>query len=355
MDYKYNRDLYIKPVYEGEIAYFETALFVGKDEEKSLLFPIKKIISVRNFGLDKEYIENKDYIFKDGKLYLTENTSIPYFEVDEYYIDKPEDPVIQIGVVNERCKRKFTTQKYLKYREKDFFTSRQIAVTYVHDDSWKDYVPTYQGNKVSRFIKKLENKKPATILFYGDSITTGCNASGVETGGIVKPYCEMWPVMVTKYLEDKYQTKINYVNTAVGGMNTIWGVDNVKERVVKYKPDLVVIAFGMNDPCLSNDAFKSQIMSMVNAIEADNPNVEFLLIATTVPNTESNWYGNQCKYIEALKEINKDNVAIVDMTSMHLALLKYKSFKDMTGNNINHPNDYLVRVYASSIIKTILK
>jgi len=37
------------------------------------------------------------------------------------------------------------------------------------------------------------------------------------------------------------------------------------------------------------------------------------------------------------------------MTSVHGELLRHKAYQDMTGNNINHPNDYLARWYAQVI------
>ena len=36
------------------------------------------------------------------------------------------------------------------------------------------------------------------------------------------------------------------------------------------------------------------------------------------------------------------------------AILEKKRYYDMTGNNVNHPNDFMARVYAQTIIKTIL-
>ena len=35
------------------------------------------------------------------------------------------------------------------------------------------------------------------------------------------------------------------------------------------------------------------------------------------------------------------------------ALLQRKKFIDVTGNNINHPNDYLSRVYAVTLLQTL--
>ena len=41
------------------------------------------------------------------------------------------------------------------------------------------------------------------------------------------------------------------------------------------------------------------------------------------------------------------------MTGMHASLLEKKRYADMTGNNVNHPNDYLARVYAPTLFATL--
>ena len=41
------------------------------------------------------------------------------------------------------------------------------------------------------------------------------------------------------------------------------------------------------------------------------------------------------------------------MTAMHIDLLKANRFRDMSGNNVNHPNDFLARVYAQVVLQTV--
>ena len=48
-------------------------------------------------------------------------------------------------------------------------------------------------------------------------------------------------------------------------------------------------------------------------------------------------------------------VSVADMTDMHKKLLATgKRYRDMTGNNVNHPNDFLARVYAQVILRTLI-
>ena len=348
-------ELYLKPFYKGNVSYFETALIIGEEGEVNFLFPIYELIGVYNFGQNIQYIEGKDFVLtKNGGIKRLKNSSMPYMDFNEYYIDKP-DPKAEIPVDNEKVSDELKN-KFFAFSEGSYFLKHQICISYKHKETWQGNKPVYQGNKVSKFIKKLENKEKTTFLFYGDSITVGCNTSGTEWGDFIEPKMDQFSKLVTHELERIYNTSINYVNTAVGGMTSEWGVNNVEENVCKYKPDLVLIGFGMNDGWLDVNEFKNRLLTMIDKVIKTNPNAEFILLSTTVPNPNSTWYKSGVyNFIDVMKEIDKPNVCLVDMTTTHLDLLKFKEFKDMTGNNVNHPNDYLARIYAQMILGTMIK
>ena len=348
-------DLYLKPFYKGNVSFYETALILGEEGEAHFLFPIEELIGVYNFGQNIEYVEGKDYILtKNGGIKRLPNSAMPYIEFDKYYIEKA-DPKAEIPVDNDKVPESIKN-KYFAFSEGSYFMNHQICVSYKHKEIWNGNKPVYQGEKISKFIKKLVNKEKPTFLFYGDSITVGCNTSGTEWGDFIEPKMDSFPLLVTHELERIYKTSINYVNTAVGGMTSKWGVDNVEENVCKYKPDLVLIGFGMNDGWLDPEEFKGRLLSMISSTMKVNPNAEFILLSTTVPNPNSTWFKSGVhNFINIMKEIDMPNVCLVDMTTTHLDLLKFKEFKDMTGNNVNHPNDFLARIYAQMILGTLIK
>ena len=115
--------------------------------------------------------------------------------------------------------------------------------------------------------------------------------------------------------------------------------------------------YRMNDGTeqVSPEEFKHNIMGMKGQILKNNSSTEFILIATTVANAESVFDGCQREYRDVLAECMNPGDVLVNMTEVHDALLSRKKFCDMTGNNINHPNDYLVRVYAQVILQLIQK
>ena len=84
-----------------------------------------------------------------------------------------------------------------------------------------------------------------------------------------------------------------------------------------------------------------------------------MLIATMLPNYEakSDWNYNQKLFAPKLLELEAkyDFVGVANVTEMHQALFDAdKRYRDVTGNNINHPNDFVVRLYAQVLLKTML-
>ena len=56
------------------------------------------------------------------------------------------------------------------------------------------------------------------------------------------------------------------------------------------------------------------------------------------------------EYREALNALCGPGVALADVTTIWSELLVRKSVYDLTGNGINHPNDFGHRVYADVIL-----
>ncbi len=351
----YNLNTYLVPYWDTDVIYNETVMFVGENDEAPLLYKPTEVISVRNYGLNIEYKEDVDYIIEDGKIKRTANSSMPYFEMDEYYLNSPDS--IAIKVINEKADTPLTGTKYLKYGEGNTFTKNQIAITYRHADTWQGTKPQGKSTRLANVLTKIRNAEDVNIVYYGDSITTGCNASGTSAGGNIAPYMPGFFNMINEYLENKYGCFVFSSNTAVAGWNTSQGLEAVESRVLDKNPDLLVLGFGMNDMNTPVASYKTMIKSMIDQLHAKNPDANVILIGTTVPNYESDWYGNQEHFIGALNELENEYnfVAVADMTTMHKDIFAQgKRYRDVTGNNINHPNDFVVRAYAQVILQTLL-
>ncbi|MBQ8320547.1 MAG: SGNH/GDSL hydrolase family protein [Clostridia bacterium] len=279
---------------------------------------------------------------------------MPYIPVEEYYRETPAN--VSVAVVEERCKEAPYGRGFFAFGEEDTFTKRQVCITYKHAAPWTGKKPVGKSKVFAAALKKLSQKEPFSLLFYGDSITTGCNSSGLPQGGNTPPHAESFPVMVWKKLQKTFDTEIAYHNTAVGGWNTNNGLENFQEKVLFSKQDMLVLGFGMNDGGSDVGQYAARIEEMLVRFHEENPSSPVVLLATMLPNIHSNWLRNQPLQAAALLALEKKYpfVAVADMTEMHGELLKRKRYRDMTGNNVNHPNDFLARVYAQVILKTVL-
>ena len=341
----YNLNTWLVPYWEGNIMYNESCLMIG-DEGVPLMYEPKQIISVRSCDLRTTYVEGVDYKIEDGKIYRLEGSSMPYYDEAEYYLTSADTAVTGSAV---ECK----DGTYILSAPSAVFQQNSVFVTYTHAKNTKYIVPE-TSTKLNKFIEKLEAGEEVNVVFFGDSITDGSNATGREN---VAPYMPRWTEMVTAALRGKYpKAVINYTNTAVGGKNVSWGVENYETSVNAYSPDLLVLGFGMNDINTSVENFILRTKTIVDGVLAANPDCEIVLIGSMLPNEIWKWYGNQYLFEDALIGLAEsyDNVDVAKMTSVHRSLLTGKRFVDMTSNNGNHPNDFLIRVYAQTILKLLV-
>ena len=363
-------------IFSGTQSLKETVMFLDKGEVKSLLFPIKSIVSVTSYDGKTTYEEGKDYVIEDGKLKITENSSIKVITSEKYY-NHPGSLITMNG------KPMFWGESQVK--------AWQVSVTYEHDAAWEGYVQESQLEVYQNFVKKLIAGEDVTVFFYGDSITWGACSTyleGVEpkqgaysmlftealadlfgykvkyinTGLQASMPCH--PVPATEYVGGERGT-ITYVNTAIGGWNSADGVTNfdkfVKQQVEKYGCDLFVIGYGMNDGGFGAGTTKANVKKMIDGMYEIKPEVSVMIVSTMTPHTGSNWdfdaIKQQEKQLESLaKQLRKDDkaVAVACVHSVSKAIQEHKTFNDYSGNNINHPNDWFYRVYAQTLLQTLI-
>ena len=355
MEYtKYNLDTYLTPVWKNKVVYNESIMFFPNAKTKEydpapLLYTPTKVLSVRSSDLKTEFKEGVDYVVENGKIKLTKNSSIYKWDYNDYYLQNTAS--VPIGSVR-------APGRYIRYASGNEYAEMQLAVTYEHNGSWSGAVPKYAGSTLKNTISKLKGKKALNIVYYGDSIMTGCEATATHN---MDPFMPIFTEMITAKLKKTYNyNNINQFNTAVGGWTVNDGVADVHARVTEHNPDLVVIGFGMNIPSKDSSVakYEESIRNMIKDVRAKNPNAEFILVSTTLPNPDCNgWTSLQPVYKTALESIAKDTtgVALVPMTDIHQYLLTKKRYDDMNGNGVNHPNDFLARIYGQAIAQCLIE
>ncbi len=350
----YAADL-LRPFWKGNVVYGESVLFirdVKTEVAKALvLFPVQKVLHVRNSAGDVTYEEGRDYVWKP----------------DSREIVLPAGSRIVSRVPGD-LRRPAKSQKYeLTHRDGNgeiLFGARleyaemQTCITYEHaGDLWKSAVappvPKYDPQALPASVHKLVNKQPLSIVLVGDSISAGANASGMFDAA---PYQPAYPELLQRHLEARFKAQVELKNLAVGGTDTNWGLTQI-DKVVEARPDLVILAFGMNDSAgRTAKDYGANSQAMIAKVREKLPDAEFILVASMLGNRDWIRLKHEVfpQYRDALASLCGPGIALADLTSIWTAFLEVKQDWDQTGNGVNHPNDFGHRVYAQ-VLATLLE
>jgi acyl-CoA thioesterase I len=315
----------------------------GELPSARLLFAPDKILSVKSATLQTEFVEGKDFVFDKGtnSLTLPAGSKIPFKNRADMY--PPKGAPQSIGSAKDGKSNLFFSEGHV-------FHDLQTVVSYTHKGGeWTGVTPAFAGDKLPNTIAKLKKKERLSLVVFGDSISNGYNASKHVKA---PPFQPIYGELVAEKLKQFYGAEIAFTNPSVAGWSTGNGNQNIA-KVIDVKPDLVLLAFGMNDASgrLAPDKYAAAIQKMMDAVKQAQPTAEFILVATMTGNPEWSAASPELypKYRDELAKLCKDGVVLADVTSVWTEMLKKKKFADLTGNGVNHPNDFGHRIYAQVV------
>lgn len=397
-------DNLVQNFWESDVMYDETVILVAPTDANGeitampsgqLLFKADEIMEVKQYfhidngGVVKTFAEGVDFDYADGVITAKGNvrqdlmgkntlidTTMPYVTDRQVKgIDAFPGLTTSTGIPSNEGNWD------IPYTESYQVVQMQLSVTYRHSDTWDKSTPVYQGNVLSNVINKLKAKKKTEILIFGDSISTGANSSSILN---VEPNLAPWYRLMGDKLARHYGAKVNITNKAVGGWTSSNGVSTspasgwwngtqvqqvglptlLQTELADYSPDLAIIGFGMNDATLgvSLQDYLTNICTMIDALFARNPDCNIILLGTMLANPQAkDQYKNQTEYSATNENLarlvyNNEKIACVNIGVMHQDLLDSgKKYIDMTGNNVNHPNDFIARIYAMNLLSTLIE
>lgn len=308
-----------------------------------LLFHPVKILHVENAGGTLLFEENEDYVItSDGTLLLTESSRIPTLQY--YSVRGQDDHYYRFNDVNGKA--------FYSSGGNDKHDLYDIVVTYTYAESSLDalYKGSWESGLTSA-IAALKEKQPVNIAFFGDSITAGLQA--------VPDSRAYAPRLVSALKEQFGYDNLTYINKAVSGKTSVWGLQGIS-GVMDACPDLVVLAFGMNDASgnVSSAQYKENMELMITRLRAANPDVSIILVAEFSPNPawEYAHYELRSQNRDALFDLylKYKNTAFVDVGAVSRQIQARKKFQDFSANNLNHPNNFMYKVYAELILQVFV-
>lgn len=274
------------------------------------------------------YEEGKDYQvdYATGQVRRLEGSRIPDYSKNQLFGVKDFDHSKYPGFGN--------------YRE-------FVFVDYRYTDRFPWPVQERQEALLPRTRERLKHGEPLNVVAFGDSITAGGDATAPE-----RIYWQQW---LTALRARHPKSTITGVNGATGGDTTVQGLQRLQDKVLTQKPDLVLIAFGMNDQNKGSvplDRFEANLGELVDRIRKDTP-AEIILLSSCLPNP--NWHytsGRMPDYGRATQKVAAaKHCAFADVLTNWSAVIDRKKPEDLLANNVNHPNDFGHWIYFQVLEK----
>jgi acyl-CoA thioesterase-1 len=334
---------------ERERVTLEPLLFTGETKVTAtaqLLHLPQAAPELVSGDLSANFSAGKDFTWEAGTrtLKLTADSRIPFKTSAELH-PAPNAP--------NAYKAQRGTDAWMFFGPGRVLHDLQCKADYVSADDWKSPAVTPASDEqLGKIRTKLAAKQPLNLVLLGDSISTGADASAISKA---EPNQPGYPELVTNGLNKHFGAKVTLTNLSVGGMDSKWGLTQVP-KVIAAKPDIFLLAFGMNDA--SGKRTPQELVRLAREIytpvQAAFPECAVVLISPMTANHE--WTGASPElypqYAAALATLTGPGIALANVTPVWTAIAERKRYLDLSGNGLNHPNDYGHRIYADVILTT---
>jgi acyl-CoA thioesterase-1 len=336
----------------------ESALFADCDEIR-LMFPAQSVQQVYCSMTGQFFQAGKDYIHVPGsnKLSRPSGSRIPKLTGSDLHpsgerlrlypgVARGEENAIDGGVDG----------RPLIFNNRNFFALHQIEVDYTSQHIDFNAAVDIPGRLLG-IQAKLAAAAPVRITWLGDSISEGYNSSGyLKLPPNQPPFAEL----TAEHLRSRFGGPVELHNCAVNGTGSAYPLQH-REKWMNDRPDLLVIAYGMNDfASCAVDRYLANLAEIIELNRAASPATEYLLAASmsgnpiwkhTPPQTAARFAFE----LRNLAENAEPEVGFIDLHAIWNKFLARKQFLDLTGNGVNHPNDYGHRILASGILSALDK
>ncbi|MFA7636378.1 MAG: GDSL-type esterase/lipase family protein [Monoglobales bacterium] len=232
--------------------------------------------------------------------------------------------------------------------------------------------------KIRRKAEDPHGAEPVTLAFLGDSVTQGCFEVFKDQNGNIDTVYDITSAYHT-YVRDILCTlypkaPINIINAGIGGGSSVGGFERLHRDVLKFSPDLVVVAFGLNDATggLQNlEKYRNAMTGICKTLVENG--IEVIVMTTNMMTTSK---GNDESVLEFTEKCaNIQNSGVLDEFMKVAAEVSreygcklcdcYSKWKKLSengvntdlllSNGINHPTREMNRMFANSIIETLFE
>ncbi|MFA6791155.1 MAG: SGNH/GDSL hydrolase family protein [Candidatus Izemoplasmatales bacterium] len=348
------------PFWKGNVMMNETVLLIEDNGEISgnLLYEPIEIIAVKDFSLQTTFVEGSDYEVDGRRIRKLTASTIPSLKKENLTGQNIPEPYQRVNSIANVLTDYVLMGPNAVYTESPFWYGSQISVSYVYDfqDLNLDSFPGFAGNELPNTLQKLTSGESLRITGIGDSVLEGCSSSKKFNH---EPYLDDFLTLTESGLEYYYDLDVTLNNLSVGGKTSLWGSSpSVINDIKNSNPDLVIIHFGINDAGdgASPNSYRDNIELIILSVREALPNTEFILLTSFTPNPLVYDAIRLEDYWSRLNTLanNHTGVHVIDLYKASIEILAFKKYEDVTGNGINHVNDFASRVYLMGILSSLV-
>lgn len=221
-------------------------------------------------------------------------------------------------------------------------------------------------DKLKMDFTGLFENGPINIVVMGDSVTHGAVNGYIDYEGVY------WNLLRQRLNRFRSYIPVNIINTAMGGTTAEESVTRLDEQVFRYKPDLIIACFGLNDVNFPLENFLGALEKLFFACRERGfdlifmtPNMLNTYVADDVEARYRKYSAKTAEYqreggrmdqfmAEAKALAARMGVTVCDCYEKWKALAKTTDTTMLLANRVNHPTSEMHRLFADSLYDTIM-
>lgn len=224
---------------------------------------------------------------------------------------------------------------------------------------------------------------PVLIAFIGDSVTHGCFEVAMDQVhdciGVVYAPDEGYPYRLKRRLDAMYPAAaVSILNAGVSGARAVDGAQRLERDVLSRKPDLVVIAFALNDSMNADvegglSQYRAAMEDMIVRVQqsgaeciVQTPNFMCSYVPTAIPEPELREIaaktvkvqteGVLAAYVQAAREVAAaHDVPVADAYRLWEQMARNGiDTTALLSNHINHPTREAHDLFVKALLDVML-
>jgi len=219
--------------------------------------------------------------------------------------------------------------------------------------------------KLMMNIDGLYEHGPINIVIFGDSVSHGCLNGTIDYENVY------WNLLKRKMNAFRDYVPVNMINASIGGTTAKLSLPRFEKQVLKHEPDLVIVAFGLNDVNFPLEEYLYALRQIFAGCQAAGSDVIFLtpnMLNTYVAEGTASKHleyaavtaeyqnsGRMDRYIGAAMVLAKEmGVPVCDCYSKWKELAKTQDTTQLLINRINHPCSEMHKLFADSLYDMLI-